>query len=133
MLLRRRHEVEPGMLTVRLARHRREVAQAQALRYRVFHQQMGAASSLKHKLLRRDLDRYDRRSDHLLVIAPKRRRLAPHISGVVVGAYRLMRSDGAVIDRNFNTTDVCVVLPTSEIKTRYLRRFGPQMNGVAAA
>jgi putative hemolysin len=31
--------------------------------------------------------------------------------------------DGAVIDHQFNTTDVCVVLPTERIAARYTRRF----------
>jgi putative hemolysin len=270
LLLRHRNAVAPDKLSVRLARNRREVVQAQALRYRVFHQEMGAASSLKHKLLRRDVDRFDRVSDHLLVIAPRWRPLVPHISGAVVGAYRLIQSDvakrrgfysadefdlssiqqrferclelgrscvdpdyrsravidrlwraiaayvvqhdidvlfgcasfpgadpdahaaclsylhhhhgaplscrpralddryvdmallakdqiepkkawaalppllkgylrlgavigdGAVIDRNFNTTDVCVVLPTKEIKVRYIRRYGQKVDDASA-
>lgn len=271
MLARQRSDVDRNKLQVRLARNRREIAQAQALRYRVFHQQMGAASSFRHRLLRRDVDRFDRVSDHLLVIGPRRRRLVPQITGAVVGAYRLIRSDiaancgfysadefdlvpikghydrclelgrscvdpdyrsravidrlwraiasyvvehdidvlfgcasfpgaspeahasclsylhhyhrapkicrpraldhryvdmaripkdridpkkawavlppllkgylrlgavvgdGAVIDQSFNTTDVCVILPTSEIKTRYLRRYGEQKHGMEAA
>lgn len=264
-------EVATDKLSVRLARNRREMVQAQTLRYRVFHQEMGAASSLKHKLLRRDVDRFDRISDHLLVIAPRRGRLVPYISGAVVGAYRLIRSDvakrhsfysadefdlspieqhferclelgrscvdpdyrsravidrlwraiaayivehdidvlfgcasfpgadpdthavslsylhhyhgapspcrpqaldhryvdmkflakdqierkkawaalppllkgylrlgavigdGAVIDRSFNTTDVCVILPTKDIKARYVRRYGQEADGASAA
>jgi putative hemolysin len=78
-------------LVVRLARNRREVVQAQALRYRIFYQEMGASASLKHKLLRRDVDRFDRLCDHLLVIAPKRRRMVHYVSGAVVGTFRLMR------------------------------------------
>jgi putative hemolysin len=34
--------------------------------------------------------------------------------------------DGAVIDHQFNTTDVCIVLPTGRMAERYLQRyFGP--------
>jgi putative hemolysin len=33
--------------------------------------------------------------------------------------------DGAVIDRQFNTTDVLVVLPVSSINPRYIGHFGP--------
>lgn len=94
-------EIDTATLQVRLARNRREVAQAQALRYRIFHQEMGATSSLKHKLLRRDVDRFDRVCDHLLVIAPRRRRLVPYISGAVVGTFRLMRRDVALSHRGF--------------------------------
>ncbi len=88
-------------LVVRLARSRREILQSQALRYRVFHQEMGASLSLKNKLLRRDFDRFDRLCDHLLVIAPKHRRLVPYVSGAVVGTFRLMRREIADIHRGF--------------------------------
>ena len=77
-----------GDLVVRLARSRREIQQSQALRYRIFYQEMGAASSFKNKLLRRDVDRFDRLCDHLLVIAPRRRRLVPYLSDSVVGTFR---------------------------------------------
>jgi putative hemolysin len=33
--------------------------------------------------------------------------------------------DGAVVDRQFGTTDVLVVLPVSAIKSRYVDHFGP--------
>jgi putative hemolysin len=34
-----------------------------------------------------------------------------------------MIGDGAVIDRDFNTVDVCLVLPTERVQTRYQRHF----------
>ncbi len=40
--------------------------------------------------------------------------------------------DGAVIDRQFNTTDVLVVLPVSAIHPRYKAHFGPAAEGQAA-
>ena len=40
---------------------------------------------------RRDIDRFDRACDHLLVIDRARRRMPPTISGQVVGTCRLMR------------------------------------------
>jgi putative hemolysin len=40
--------------------------------------------------------------------------------------------DGAVIDRQFNTTDVFVVLPVSAISRRYIDHFGPTANRHAA-
>ncbi|MEL6964462.1 MAG: GNAT family N-acyltransferase [Pseudomonadota bacterium] len=79
--------------------------QSQALRYRIFHQEMGATSTLKNKLLRRDVDRFDRICDHLLVIAPKRRRLVPYVSGAVVGTFRLMRQEIADAHRGFYSAD----------------------------
>ncbi len=66
---------------------------------------MGASSSLRHKLLRRDFDRFDRLCDHLLVIAPKRRRIVPYVSGAVVGTFRLMRRQVAEQHRGFYSAD----------------------------
>jgi putative hemolysin len=40
--------------------------------------------------------------------------------------------DGAVIDRQFGTTDVLVVLPVSAINQRYIDHFGPTANRHAA-
>jgi putative hemolysin len=40
--------------------------------------------------------------------------------------------DGAVIDRQFGTTDVLVVLPVSAINPRYIDHFGPAANRHAA-
>lgn len=79
-------------LEVRLARRRQDVAAAQALRYRVFYKEMGAAADLKTKVLRRDIDRFDRACDHLLVIdhARRCRRILP-VFGSVVGTCRLIR------------------------------------------
>ncbi len=92
-------------LVVRLARSRRDLIRAQALRYRIFYQEMGAVSSFKQKLLRRDADRFDRWCDHLLVIAPKRQRLVPYVSGTVVGTFRLMRREIAETRRGFYSAD----------------------------
>jgi L-ornithine Nalpha-acyltransferase len=83
-------------LEVGLARRRQDVAAAQALRYRVFYREMGAAADLRTKMLRRDIDRFDRACDHLLVIdhARRRRRILP-VFGSVVGTCRLIRSQVA--------------------------------------
>lgn len=48
--------------------------------------------------------------------------LPPLLKGYLrLGAYV---GDGAVIDRQFGTTDVCVVLPVSSINPRYFGHFG---------
>lgn len=85
-------------LQVRLAQSRSDIAAAQALRYRVFYEELGASAGLRAKLLRRDIDRFDRACDHLLAIdrAGRRRRIRP-VSGSVVGTFRLMRR--SVADR----------------------------------
>lgn len=56
--------------------------------------------------------------------------LPPLIKGYLrVGA---TFGDGAVIDRQFGTTDVFVVLPVSAISRRYVDHFGPTANRHAA-
>ncbi len=59
------------------------------------------------------------------VVSPKAalQLLPPLIKGYVrLGAFV---GDGAVIDRQFGTTDVLIILPVSEIRARYLAHFGP--------
>jgi putative hemolysin len=66
------------------------------------------------------------------VIDPKAalRLLPPLIKGYLrLGA---MIGDGAVIDRQFGTTDVLIVLPVSAISARYIEHFGPSANRHAA-
>ena len=67
-----------GDLEVRLAASAAEVRQAQALRYRVFYEEMNAVADFRTRHSRRDADRFDRHCDHLLVIdhAPGRRGIA---------------------------------------------------------
>jgi putative hemolysin len=58
------------------------------------------------------------------------RALPPLIKGYLrLGAFF---GDGAVIDRQFGTTDVLVVLPVSSISSRYLGHFGPDATRHAA-
>jgi L-ornithine Nalpha-acyltransferase len=58
------------------------------------------------------------------------RALPPLIKGYLrIGA---TFGDGAVIDRQFGTTDVLVVLPVSAIASRYIDHFGPTANRHAA-
>jgi len=40
--------------------------------------------------------------------------------------------EGAVVDRQFGTTDVLVILPVSAINPRYIEYFGPAGNRHAA-
>ena len=72
-------------LQVRLAENAAEIDAAQALRYRVFYEEMGATPSAEMAKRRRDFDRFDDDCDHLLVLA--------HAPGgaEVVGTYRLIR------------------------------------------
>jgi putative hemolysin len=52
------------------------------------------------------------------------RSLPPLIKGYLrAGAYI---GDGAVVDRQFGTTDVLIVLPVAAISARYAQHFGAQ-------
>jgi len=58
-------------------------------------------------------------------VAPKSalQMLPPLIKGYLrLGAFV---GDGAVIDRQFGTTDVLIILPVSAIRSRYITHFGP--------
>lgn len=78
-------------LEVRLAGSALDVDAAQALRYRVFCEEMGAIPSPEMRRLRRDFDPYDMVCDHLLVIDRARSNGRPY----VVGTYRLLRRPAA--------------------------------------
>lgn len=86
------HEtVTAGTLEVRLAASAEEIDAAQALRYRVFYEEMTARPSAEASACRRDRDRFDDWCDHLLVIDRKRGEGAAG----VVATYRLMRREAA--------------------------------------
>ncbi len=74
-------------LEVRIAASDDEVAAAQALRYRVFYEEMGARPSAEMAARHVDFDDFDGVCDHLLVIDPAKGNGA----SAVVGTYRLMR------------------------------------------
>ncbi len=85
-----------GQLDVRLATSEEEIAAAQALRYEIFYDEMGAIPDARMIAQRRDIDDYDAICDHLLVIdhgdTGKPR---------VVGTYRLLRELVARQHRGF--------------------------------
>ncbi|MEP3437949.1 MAG: GNAT family N-acetyltransferase [Hoeflea sp.] len=81
-----------GALEVRLAATLSEVEAAQALRYRVFVEEMGArlpADAMKQK---RDYDTIDRYCDHLIVLDTA---IAGEPEDQIVGTYRLLRQEVA--------------------------------------
>jgi putative hemolysin len=58
------------------------------------------------------------------------RTLPPLVKGYLrLGAYI---GDGAVIDHQFGTTDILIVLPVSAIRARYIQHFGPTGERYAA-
>jgi len=85
-------------LEVRLADCDAEVDAAQALRYRIFYDEMRAKPSLRCRHLARDIDPYDEICDHLLVIDLER---SGETGLGVVGTYRLLRGTVAEHFRGF--------------------------------
>ena len=91
------HIHRSGQLDVRLATSEAEIAAAQALRYQIFYDEMGAAPSQAMIASRRDIDSYDAICDHLLVIDHGMPGDGPH----VVGTYRLLRQVVAQMNHGF--------------------------------
>ncbi|MFN3287334.1 MAG: GNAT family N-acetyltransferase, partial [Sphingomonadaceae bacterium] len=91
-----------GDLEVRLARTEAEVLAAQALRYAIFYEEMGARASPERAEQRLDVDAYDPFCDHLLVV--------DHAAGPggpqrVVGTYRLLLQRVAARHAGFYSAD----------------------------
>lgn len=84
-------KVVAGDFEVRLAQTAEEIDAAQALRYRVFYEEMKAQPSPEVARLHRDFDAYDKVCDHLLVL-DRRRGEGPE---GIVGTYRLIRRPAA--------------------------------------
>ena len=84
-------EIRSGELGVRIASSLSEINAVQALRYRVFYQEMGAFADAEAAASCRDRDIYDTVADHLLVV--------DHGLGEgaasVVGTYRLIQREAA--------------------------------------
>ncbi|NQW52439.1 MAG: GNAT family N-acetyltransferase [Rhodospirillales bacterium] len=84
-------QVVAGDFEVRLAQTAAEIEAAQALRFRVFYEEMSAQASPEMKALGRDFDPFDEVCDHLLVL-DRRRGEGPE---GIVGTYRLIRRSAA--------------------------------------
>ncbi|MFN8981205.1 MAG: GNAT family N-acetyltransferase [Alphaproteobacteria bacterium] len=84
-------ELRAGNLGVRLATKSDEIDAVQALRYRVFFQEMGARADATTAAAQRDCDDFDAVADHLLVLDHDRGDGAQS----VVGTYRLIRREAA--------------------------------------
>lgn len=84
--------IRAGSLEVRLARSEAEIEAAQALRYRVFYDEMHAKPTAEMAAVRRDFDRFDAYFDHLVVVDHER---GDGPEGIV-GTYRLLRRSVAL-------------------------------------
>ena len=84
-------DLRTGDLEVRLADSAAAIEAAQALRFRVFYQEMAAVPTAEMAANQRDFDSFDPYCDHLLAIDHSRGSGAE----AVVGTYRLLRRDVA--------------------------------------
>ncbi|CDZ62150.1 GNAT family N-acetyltransferase [Neorhizobium galegae] len=87
-----------GTLETRLARSEREIDAAQAVRYRVFVEEMHATLSPEAMRRRRDVDAFDAICDHLLVVDNA---IEGDIEDQIVGTYRLLRQEVALANNGF--------------------------------
>jgi putative hemolysin len=94
-------ELRAGNLGVRLATTAAEIDAAQALRFKVFYDELGAKPDANTLASQRDHDRFDPIADHLLVIDHD---IADDARGVV-GTYRLIRQAAAAKIGRFYSAD----------------------------
>jgi L-ornithine Nalpha-acyltransferase len=101
-----------GSLELRLATTKKEIRQAQKLRYHVFFEERGIVPDPTARLIRRDICAFDRVCDHLIVFdhAALSRTGAPK----VVGAYRLLRQDVATANFGFYSASEFDIAPLLE-------------------
>jgi putative hemolysin len=89
-------------LELRLVNDGPELLAAQALRYEVFYEEMGAVASPAARATRRDADRYDAFADHLVVVDLERE-ASGEDAPAVVGCYRMLRESVAARHGGFYT------------------------------
>lgn len=87
-----------GSLETRIARTTAEVEAAQAIRYRVFVEEMHAQVPPESARKRRDIDAWDAICDHLLVLDTA---IEGDAEDQIVGTYRLLRQDVAMANGGF--------------------------------
>jgi putative hemolysin len=87
-----------GNLETRLARTAREIDAAQAVRYRVFVEEMNAQLPADAMRRQRDVDSWDAICDHLLVLD---RSIEGDPEDQIVGTYRLLRQEVAMANGGF--------------------------------
>lgn len=109
-------EIRAGNLGVRLATTADELDAAQALRFRVFYDELGAKPDAETLATGRDHDEFDQIADHLLVIDHD---IASDARGVV-GTYRLIRQDALPAGTRFYSADEYDITPLERFPGRLL-------------
>lgn len=89
-----------GNFEIRLAK-RKEVRKAQRLRYKVFYEEGSAVAHGRGALVRRDLCRFDKHCDHLLIVDLAARNAFGRVKPKIVGTYRLLRGEIAAANGGF--------------------------------
>ena len=84
-------DVRSNALHLRLAETEEEVVAAQALRYRVFYEEMSAKVTSENAAAKRDFDAFDDYCDHMVVFDDARG-AGPD---AIIGTYRVMRRNAA--------------------------------------
>jgi putative hemolysin len=109
-------ELRAGSLGVRIAHAAEEIDAVQALRYRVFYQEMGAIPDAASAIDGRDRDVFDAVADHLVVV--------DHTLGSgpasVVGTYRLIRQEAAARIGHFYSSGEYDITPLVAFPGRVL-------------
>lgn len=80
-----------GNLEIRLASSKKDVRRAQRLRFKVFYEEGGAIAQGGSALVRRDICRFDKFCDHLLVFDMETKNSFGRVKPKLVGTYRLLR------------------------------------------
>jgi L-ornithine Nalpha-acyltransferase len=99
--------VQLASLELRVAENTAEIEAAQALRYRVFYEELNAKPSSEMSALRRDFDSFDPYCDHLVIIDREKGQGAEGI----IATYRLMRREQASKRGQFYSIDEFDIAP----------------------
>lgn len=97
-----------GSLETRLARSSREIDAAQAVRFRVFVEEMGAQLPAEAMRRQRDFDAFDDICDHLLVIDHA---IEGDVEDQIVATYRLLRQEVAMAHGGFYSASEFDIAP----------------------
>jgi len=100
------NDLRVGSLQVRLAQTPQEIDAAQALRYKVFYEEMGAKPTAEIAARQRDFDGMDACCEHLLVLDN-----ALEGEHKVVGTYRLIRREAAAKHGSFYSASEFDITP----------------------
>lgn len=93
--------LKTGRLNIRLAQNDADIDAAQALRYRVFYEELAAKPSPETARLERDIDPFDEICDHILVTDDA---IGANGADAVVATYRLLRGSVAASFGRFYTS-----------------------------